>query len=54
MIVHRKSAGEILEVARKKQFKLMREDGWSKVLKGFTTLDEIVRVTKVDAIALAE
>ena len=54
MIVQRKSAGEILDAARKKGFKLMRDDGWSKVLQGFTTLDEIVRVTKVDAIALAE
>ncbi len=52
MIVHRKSAGEILEFARTQGFKLMREDGWSKVLKGHTTLDEIVRVTKVDATAL--
>lgn len=54
MIVRRKSAGEILDAARKKGFKLMRDDGWSKVLQGFTTLDEIVRVTKVDAIALAD
>ncbi len=53
MILQRKSATEILEVSRACGLKLMREDGWSKVLKGITTVDEIARVTKVDAAALA-
>lgn len=53
MIVHRKSATEMLEVARKDGLKLMREDGWTKVLKGITTVEEVVRVTKVDVAALA-
>ncbi len=53
MILNRKSAGEILDVARAKyDLKVMREDGFSKVLKGMTTLEEIARVTKVDISAL--
>ena len=54
MILQRKSATDILEVARGDEFKLMREDGWAKVRKGITTIDEIVRVTKVDAAALVK
>jgi type II secretory ATPase GspE/PulE/Tfp pilus assembly ATPase PilB-like protein len=54
MIVRRKSATELLEVATGKGLKLMREDGWAKVRKGITTVDEIIRVTKVDATALSK
>ncbi len=50
MIVERKSAGELLVVARESGLELMREDGWAKVRKGITTIEEIVRVTKVDAV----
>ena len=32
--------------------KLMRVDGWSKVLHGMTTIEEIVRVTKTDVSAV--
>ena len=52
MILERKSATDILEVARGQGLKLMRDDGWAKVTKGITTIDEIVRVTKIDAAAL--
>ena len=52
MIVQRKSATDMLAVARKQGIKLMREDGWTKVLKGMTTVEEIVRVTKIDVSAL--
>jgi len=52
MIVQRKSAGELLVVAREDGLKLMREDGWVKVRKGITTIEEIVRVTKVDPTSL--
>jgi len=54
MIVTRKSAGEILEVARRKGLELMREDGWFKVKEGITTVEEVTRVTKVDVEALAD
>jgi len=52
MIVCRKSASELQDRAVAKGFRLMREDGWDKALQGLTTVDEIVRVTKVDASAL--
>jgi type II secretory ATPase GspE/PulE/Tfp pilus assembly ATPase PilB-like protein len=39
-------------VARKTGIKLMREDGWTKVRKGLTTIEEVARVTKVDASAV--
>ncbi len=47
-----RSATEMVAVARRKGLKLMREDGWSKVLKGVTTIEEIARVTKSDAAML--
>jgi type II secretion system protein E len=50
MIVTRKSATDMLIVARRNGLKLMREDGWDKVRKGMTTLEEIGRVTKSDAL----
>ncbi len=52
MIVQRKSATDMLAVARKQGLKLMRDDGWTKVIKGMTTVEEIVRVTKIDVMAL--
>ncbi len=54
MIVHRKSATELQDVALTKGLKLMRQDGWAKVVQGMTTVEEIVRVTKVNIAALAE
>jgi len=53
MILQRRSAGDIQTVAKKQGLKLMRDDGWNKVLKGITTIEEIVRVTKIDVSALA-
>ena len=52
MILSRKSAGDIQEAARENGLKLMREDGWAKVLKGYTTVEEVMRVTKIDVAAL--
>lgn len=52
MIVQRKSATDMLTLARKQGLKLMRDDGWTKVIKGMTTVEEIVRVTKIDVMAL--
>ncbi len=52
MIVHRKSASDILVVARQKGLKPMRDDGWNKVQNGMTTVEEIVRVTKTDVSAV--
>ena len=52
MILQRKSATEMLEIARRDGMQLMREDGWSKVTKGLTTIEEVARVTKIDIGAL--
>jgi len=47
MVVQRKSATQMLHVARRRQdLKLMREDAWNKVRLGLTTIDEVVRVTQ--------
>lgn len=51
MILQRKSATDIQAFARAAGLKLMREDGWAKVYKGITTVEEVVRVTKIDALA---
>ncbi len=53
LIVQRKSATDLQTVARRQGLKLMRDDGWTKVVKGDTTVEEVVRVTKVDVAALA-
>ena len=52
MIIERKSAGEISRVARRAGMRLMRQDGWDKVIGGHTTTDEIIRVTKVETAAV--
>ena len=54
LILLRKSATEILEVARSAGIKLMRDDCWTKVANGHTTVDEIVRVTKIDAASVSQ
>ena len=54
IILQRKSATEIQATARAEGLKLMRDDGWAKVRKGISTIDEIVRVTKIDAAALGQ
>jgi general secretion pathway protein E/type IV pilus assembly protein PilB len=52
MIVRRQSATEMFTIARTQGLKPMREDGWAKVRMGLTTIEEVVRVTKVDVSAL--
>jgi type II secretory ATPase GspE/PulE/Tfp pilus assembly ATPase PilB-like protein len=46
MIMEHKSAQEIQEQAEKDGMTLMWQDGFIKALKGITTIDEIVRVSK--------
>lgn len=46
MIMSHKSAGEIQEQSEKDGMVLMWEDGFIKAVKGLTTIDEIVRVSK--------
>lgn len=48
MIVDRRSSAEIKQAALNDGMRTLRMDGWRKVLAGFTTLEEIVRVTSED------
>jgi type II secretion system protein E len=49
MILKSCSSGEILEVARRQGLRTLREDGWRLVREGVTTADEVMRVTKDQA-----
>ena len=44
----RKSTEALRKAAIANGMKTLREDGWRKVAKGLTTIDEVVRVTKSD------
>jgi type IV pilus assembly protein PilB len=46
LIIQKATASEIKNQARKEGFRTMREEGLVKVLKGLTTLDEVMRVTQ--------
>jgi len=47
MIVARKSAAQMVPVAKQGGLRLLREDGWRLVRKGVTTPEEVLRATKV-------
>ncbi|UCG32189.1 MAG: Flp pilus assembly complex ATPase component TadA [Phycisphaerales bacterium] len=47
LIVQRASAGKILQHCVRNGLKVMRQDGWDKVRAGMTTVEEVLRVTKV-------
>ncbi|MCS7250091.1 MAG: type II secretion system ATPase GspE [candidate division WOR-3 bacterium] len=47
MILKNKSATEIHQVAVSKGMKTMRDDGFDKVKKGITTIEEVLRVTTI-------
>jgi general secretion pathway protein E/type IV pilus assembly protein PilB len=51
MCVQRVNAGAIRKQALKEGMVTLRQDGWRKVLKGITTIDEVARVTAGDVIA---
>ena len=46
LIMEHKSAQEIQDQGEKEGMTLMWEDGFMKALKGITTIDEIIRVSK--------
>jgi type II secretion system protein E len=48
LCVHRASTGEIREYALKKGMSTLRMSGFSRVLDGMTSLDEVLRITKRD------
>src|SRR5437762_2752724 len=49
MILKNCSSGEIREVARRAGMRGLAEDGWRLVRAGVTTLEEVLRVTKVQS-----
>ena len=51
LITRRESNAVIREMARSQGMTSLREDGWDKVAEGTTTIEEVVRVTAVEASA---
>ena len=50
LVLEKASANVIKEKARSEGMTVLREDGWSKVLSGITSVEEVLRVTQDDAI----
>lgn len=50
LILERKDASAIKEVARTQGMRTLREDGWLKVKQGITTISEVLRVTQEENI----
>ena len=48
LILKKSTAQIIRDQARQKGMTTLREDGWDKVVKGITTVEEILRVTQND------
>ena len=48
MTLHRASTSQLRRAAMRLGLKTLREDGWRKVAAGYTTVDEIVRLTQED------
>ena len=48
LILKKTTAQEICDKGREKGMRTLREDGWDKVIKGVTTVEEILRVTLSD------
>ena len=44
-IMQRAPVSELIQVARSNGLRLLREDGWLKVRRGVTTMDEVVKCT---------
>jgi general secretion pathway protein E/type IV pilus assembly protein PilB len=53
MVLKNCSAGEIAEVARRNGLRTLSEDGWRLVRAGITTPEEVLRVTKDQALNFA-
>lgn len=48
MASERTTTNELRKAAIENGMRTLREDGWRKVLRGVTTIDEVLRVTKAD------
>ncbi|MBI3615879.1 MAG: type II/IV secretion system protein [Candidatus Omnitrophica bacterium] len=49
LIFQRAAAGQIQKLARSKGMRTLREDGMEKVRQGLTTVEEVMRVTQMEA-----
>ncbi len=50
MVLKNCSSGEIAQVARRNGLRVLSEDGWRLVRAGITTPEEVMRVTKDQAL----
>ena len=48
LVLKKSTAQAICDQARQTGMRTLREDGWDKVIKGLTTVEEILRVTLSD------
>ncbi len=48
LVIDKKSAGDIGEIAKKEGMKRLIEDGMEKVFAGLTSIEEVLRVSRVD------
>ncbi|MDO4528765.1 MAG: type II secretion system protein GspE, partial [bacterium] len=46
MIIGRRSSAEIRKAAMEEGMATLRQDGWRKVFNGFTSVEELMRVTE--------
>jgi type II secretory ATPase GspE/PulE/Tfp pilus assembly ATPase PilB-like protein len=46
-VMERAPSNEVIEVSRRSGTRLLREDGWLKVRRGITTIDEVLTCTAV-------
>ena len=49
LVTSRAPSGDIKDLAMKEGMLTLRDDGWRKVFEGFTTIDEVLRVTEDQA-----
>ncbi len=54
MTIQSASASQLKRAAMRLGMKTLREDGWRKVIAGYTTIDEVVRLTQEDEFDIGE
>ncbi len=50
LIMQKKDGGELKQCATSEGMETLRQDGWRRVAKGNTTIEEVVRVTQTDEV----
>ena len=54
MTIQRASSSQLKRAAMRLGMKTLREDGWRKVVAGYTTIEEVVRLTQEDEFDIGE